>query len=61
MAKLPANLAPKYGIELPATFGAGGGGLIGVVHAGWIKPVPPPGARDGFVSLTGVSFPIGAI
>ena len=60
VAKLPAKLAPKYGIELPVTFGRRGDGLIGVAHAGWIQPVAPPGIGFTFVSLSGVSFPIGA-
>jgi len=60
VAKLPAKFAPKYGIEIPVTFGAKGDGLIGVAHSGWIQPVAPPGIRFTFVSLSGVSFPIGA-
>ena len=60
MTRLPANLAPRYGIEIPVTFGRRGDGSIGVAHDGWIQPVPPPGRHFTYVSLSGASFAIGA-
>lgn len=68
MTKLPARLSPigKYGqLDIPVSFGGSGqSGLIQVVHGGGIYPVVTPqqpnGADYSFVSLAGVSFPIGS-
>lgn len=67
MAYLPASLSPrgKFGqVDIPVTFGSAGDGLIQVIHGGGIAPVIVPGTPTGndysFVSLAGVSFPVGS-
>lgn len=57
---LPSSIAPKGQLDIPITFGAEGDGLIQVTPDGGILPFPPPGGDLSFVSLSGVSFAVGA-
>lgn len=60
MVILPRSIAPKDQLDIPITFGGEGDGLIQVIQTGEIEAFPPQGGDFTFVSLSGVSFPIGA-
>lgn len=60
MTTLPSSLAPKGQLDIPITFGSEGDGDIQVIPTGEIDAFPPKGGDLSFVSLSGVSFAVGA-
>jgi len=60
MTTLPTSIAPKAQLDIPITFGGEGDGLIQVISTGQIEPFAPQGGDYLYVSLSGVSFPVGA-
>jgi hypothetical protein len=61
LTTVPKGARPSSSqIDIPVTFGAEGAGLIQVLSDGQVCAFPPQGGDDTFVSLAGVSFPVGA-
>lgn len=61
MTTLPRGARPKSTQQdLPITFGGEGDGTIQLLNTGQIFPFPPQGGDETFVSLSGVSFPLGS-
>ncbi len=61
MTSLPPAARPKSSQQdIPISFGAEGDGTIQLLNTGQIEPFPPPGGDESFVSLSGVSFPLGS-
>lgn len=56
---LPRSIAPKGDLAIPAVV-SGGDGSVAIDPAGDLLVIKPPHGNLGFVSLDGISFPIGA-
>ena len=61
LTTLPRGARPRSGQQdLPITFGGEGDGSIQLLSTGQIEPFPPQGGDKLYVSLSGVSFPLGS-
>ena len=61
MTTLPPAARPRSSQQdIPISFGGEGDGTIQLLNTGQIEPFPPPGGDQSFVSLSGVSFPLGS-
>ena len=61
MTTLPPGARPTSSQQdLPITFGGEGDGTIQLLNTGQIEPFAPAGGDYTFVSLSGVSFPLGS-
>jgi hypothetical protein len=60
MVTLPPGDRPTRQLDIPVAMGASGTGLIQVLPDGTIWAFTPPGGDFTFVSLDGVSFPLGS-